>query len=67
MIRFIIKRRQDNSYDCVSSNFETIDAECPELEQALTRGGKMVGSPGYDISELVGVRVLPKAKEQGHE
>lgn len=60
MIRFIIKRRQDNSYDCVSSNFETIDADCPALEQALTRGGKMVGGPGYDISELVGVEVLPK-------
>lgn len=59
MLRFIIKRRQDNSYDCVSSQFETIDADCPALEQALTRGGKMVNGPGYDISELVGVEVLP--------
>jgi len=59
MLRFIINRRQDNSYDCVSSNFETIDADCPALEQALQRGGKMVGGPGYDISELVGVEVLP--------
>lgn len=57
MIRFIIKRRIDNMYDCVTENFETLDVDVPELEEALKRGGKMIGGPGYDISELVGVEV----------
>ena len=58
MIRFILKRRMDNSYDCVTAKFETVDVDVPELEALLRRGGQGVGGPGYDITELFGVEVL---------
>lgn len=58
MIRFIIKRRMDNSYDCVTSHFETLAVDVPELEAMLRRGGQGEGGPGYDISELVGVEIF---------
>lgn len=64
MIRFILKRRMDNSYDCVSAHFETVDVDVPELEAMLRRGGQNIGGPGYDITELVGVEVLPPAPAQ---
>ena len=57
MIRFIIKRREDNSYGAVCESFETITACCPDLEAALCRGGRNIGGPGYDISELIGVEI----------
>lgn len=61
MIRFIMKRRVDNSYGCVTEHFETLDLEVPTLEQALTRGGVNMGGPGYALSELVGVEILAAA------
>jgi hypothetical protein len=57
MIRFIIKRHMDNSRTVGTSTFETLDAECPELEAALLGGGHD-NAGSYDLRELVGVEVL---------
>lgn len=59
MLRFILKRRMDNSYDAVTQHYETVDIDAPVLQALLQRGGQGKGGPGYDITELVGVEVLP--------
>jgi hypothetical protein len=66
VIRFIIKRREDNGYGARTTNFETFDAPCPALEHALTGGGQAKGGPGYDLRELVGVEVLPNTPGGEH-
>lgn len=57
MLRFILKRRSDNSYGATSELLETLDLHVPELEAALTRGGMGEGGPGYDLTDLVGVEI----------
>lgn len=53
MIRFIVSRkRRDSVSGAEWSDIETIDAECPALEEILKRGGY---GDGYDISQLIGV------------
>lgn len=57
-LRLILQRRVDNSYDCVTAKFETLDVDVPELERRLRRGSVSRGGPGYDVTELVGVEIL---------
>lgn len=59
MIRFILKRRHDNSYGATWTDHETLDVDVPQLQAALQRGGVNVGRPGFDLTELVGVQILP--------
>jgi len=65
VIRFILKRRIDNSYDCVTAHFETVDIDVPALEALLRRGGQGKGGPGYDITELFAVEVLANPTAPG--
>jgi hypothetical protein len=64
MLRFIVKRqRYDGScLNALFTFFETVDAECPELEQVLMSGGCGGGPDGdaFDVPELVNVEVRPK-------
>ena len=64
MIRFILKRRRDNSYGATTSDLETLDIDVPALEAALKRGGMGKGGPGYDLTDLVGAEVLPSTRSE---
>ena len=58
MLRFIIRRHfKDSVNGAVTEEYETVDASCGLLENALVQGG--YSEDGYDIRELVGVEVLP--------
>jgi len=55
MLRFIVKRHIVNlvtDYNDIS--YETIDAEVPELQKVLCRGG--IGD-GFDTTQLIGVTI----------
>jgi hypothetical protein len=54
MVRFILNRKHDDGHGATWEGYETLDIDVPELECALTRGGR--GS-GYDITQLVGVEI----------
>lgn len=58
MIRFILKREYKPSYEMgpATSSLYTIDAECPELEAQLRRGG--CGNGGWDFADVVGSELL---------
>ena len=59
MIRFVIRRKMlDRGSSLASEGFETVDAECPELERVLMGGGTDVEA--YDYRELAGAEVLAK-------
>jgi hypothetical protein len=65
MLRFILKNTVHNeSLEFHSSRLVTVDVECPEIEKRLTDGG--CGPDGYDMTELVGVEVLPY-EDTSHE
>ncbi|MBT2299205.1 hypothetical protein J7E70_01885 [Variovorax paradoxus] len=64
MLRFIIKQRMDNSYDCVTERLVTLDVDVPELERVLAGGMQGKGGPGYDVRELVGVEILPATQAE---
>lgn len=57
-LRFIIKRREDNSYGAVQEWFKTIELDVPELEEILKAGGSSIGGPGYSFADLVGVEIV---------
>ena len=58
MLRMILKRRIKHEHSGLETeDFFTIDAEIPEVEVALTRGGW--GESSYDITYFVGIEVLP--------
>jgi hypothetical protein len=44
VIRFILKRRHDNGYGCVSESLETLDVNVPELEAVLIQRCEKDGS-----------------------
>lgn len=59
MLRFIIQNQfqdQNVDADCWVAHY-TLDADVPELEAALTRGG--YSETGFDRHRLLGVEVLP--------
>lgn len=57
MLRFIIKRHQGDAYSGLNETaFFTVDADVPELEAMLTRGG--MGGPSFDAYTLTGVEIL---------
>ena len=58
MIRFIAKRTVRDQ-GCVSEHLETLDANVPELEKFLLRGGFGGGPNGddFDKTVLIGVEV----------
>ena len=54
MIRFIVKRmRKDPSCGAEWENLEILEADCPEIEEVLKRGG--LSETGYDVSEVIAV------------
>lgn len=56
-LRFILRRKLHDAHSgATHEGLFTIDAEVPELERALDRGGYGAGQ-GYDLTELVGVEV----------
>jgi hypothetical protein len=66
VIRFIIRRREhDFNIDLKTERFYTIDADVPELESALQRGG--FGEMGYESHDFVGVEVIDRARQSGEE
>lgn len=65
MLRFVLKRTVgivNVACGQVSSGLETLDAECPELEAMLRRGG--FGPDGLDQTELLGVAAVLKVEER---
>ena len=64
MLRFIlVRRRKDAHTGCESAAHFTLDADVEELENVLRRGG--FGPNEYDMTELIGVEVLPKEPTDG--
>jgi hypothetical protein len=64
MLRFVLKRKTNDVYSgAVFSTVFTIDANVPDLESALSRGG-YGAEQGYDLTELVGVEVLRAAPQE---
>lgn len=58
MIRFIlIRETRDRVSGASGHDYVTIDADVPQLEEALRRGG--YGEDCYDHSSLVGCEVRP--------
>lgn len=56
MIRAIIKhKRKDPVSGAVWEELQTLDVECPVLENALRVGG--MDQNGYHVAELVGVEL----------
>lgn len=57
MLRFILRREtRDHHNDFASTAHITYDAQVPELEMMLRKGGS--GPYGFDSTHLVGVEVL---------
>ncbi len=57
MIRAIVKRmRRDPASGAEWDTFEVVEAECPELEEVLRRGG--LSENGYDVSQIIAVEKL---------
>lgn len=57
MLRFVIKQHdQDHNQGTDHRDYYTIDADVPELEAALRRGG--TGPMGFERHELLGVELL---------
>lgn len=64
MIRFIIKRQYNPGHAMADETFfETIDADVPELEAALSGGG--YSSVSYDMRTLIGAEVI-KTEDTTH-
>ena len=65
MIRFICRHNwKDSISGAESHSLFTIDAEIPEIESVLTKGG--FGENGYEFNECIGVEVvIQKEKGQG--
>lgn len=62
MLRFIIRRQWKDGYSgAEGEHFQTLDIDVPELQDALTAGG--YGEQGFDMPSLVGVEVLPAARQ----
>ncbi len=62
MIRAVLRRRWADKISGASTDqLFTLDFDCPELEEALLKGG--YGESGFDMTDLVGVEVLPKVEE----
>lgn len=58
MIRFIVERHEaDCNADFNRRDFITLDADLPELEEMLRRGG--IGEMGFESWRLLGAEVLP--------
>jgi hypothetical protein len=63
MVRFIILRHeQDHNSGCDNRDYYTLDIAVPELESALSRGGK--GPAGFERHTLIGLEVLPQPPQQ---
>lgn len=58
MIRFIMLKDEKGISGAESQNWYTIDAEVPELEAALTRGG--YAEDRWEIHKMVGAEVKDK-------
>jgi hypothetical protein len=56
VLRFIVQRKIAHHNGLQTENLETLDADCPALENILRRGG--LGESSYDYSELLGVEVM---------
>ena len=57
MLRFVIRRKYQHESGANGQLLQTIDAQVPELEALLTNGS--LAAETYDITELVGVEILP--------
>ena len=61
MLKFILKRMiKDSNNGLESTVFITVDCRSEELELLLTKGG--VSESGYDVTDMVGVEIIPPAK-----
>lgn len=57
MIRFIIKHKQKIRFqNAEHERIYTLDAECPELEAELSRGG--FGEDSYDTRQVLDTEIL---------
>ena len=72
MLRIILERHELDQHSGMERNdVYTLDLDIPELEAALTRGGR--GDSGFEVHRLIGVDVLPNVKhnrrcaEENHE
>jgi hypothetical protein len=67
-IRFIIKRERYDG-ECLNALkifYETVDAECPELERVLRSGGQGGGPDGdaFDLPMLIGAELREGTQTQ---
>lgn len=66
MIRFIIKRHTvDLNEGSNNEDYYTIDADVPELEACLRRGGS--GEMGFERHRLIGCEVIEPRPERQEE
>jgi len=57
MIRFIIKLKLKNKFhDAEHDRIYTLDAECPELETDLSRGG--FGEDSYETHQVMDAEIV---------
>jgi hypothetical protein len=64
MIRFILKRSTGDGVSPDHESFETFDADVPELERVLKRGGR---GAGHDMTHLVGVEIIGATSTTGQK
>jgi hypothetical protein len=58
MLRAILKHRlRDANSGAEQEFFQTIDFECPALEETMKHGG--YNEAGYEVVDLVGIERLP--------
>jgi hypothetical protein len=66
MLRFILRLRETSEeLGGTRERMFTIDAELPQVEQQLVRGG--IGPMGSEYVDVVGVEVLEPLKEVEHD
>lgn len=64
MLRFVIRRKMlDLGSGAKTEGLETVDADCPELEQVL-RGGGIDPHGAYDTREVAGVELIDDSAER---
>lgn len=62
MLRAIIRTKIKDQYNGAEyEGLQTVDIDCPDLENLLNVGG--MSENGYHIAELVGVEIIHKPTE----
>jgi hypothetical protein len=63
MLKFILINKSKNCDSCEHIRWITLDADLPQLEQMLRKGG--YDQYAYDHTDLVGVEIIEPKPEEG--